>query len=68
MTEMMMRDVILETIRTEMRRDPNVMMLGEDIVGGMNMERGQVSHLSVSTPASLNCNRVARLPRSCCQS
>jgi acetoin:2,6-dichlorophenolindophenol oxidoreductase subunit beta len=35
-----MREAILETIRAEMRRDPNVMMLGEDLVGGMGTAGG----------------------------
>jgi len=37
---MMMREAILETIRAEMRRDPKVMMLGEDLVGGMGTAGG----------------------------
>ena len=40
MAQMMMREAILETIRAEMRRDPTVMMLGEDIVGGMGTAGG----------------------------
>jgi len=40
MAEMMLRDAIVETIRSEMRRDPTVMMLGEDIVGGMGTAGG----------------------------
>jgi pyruvate dehydrogenase E1 component beta subunit len=40
MAQMMMREAILETIRDEMRRDPKVMMLGEDIVGGMGTAGG----------------------------
>ncbi len=40
MTRMMIREAILETIRSEMRRDPTVMMLGEDIVGGMGTAGG----------------------------
>jgi acetoin:2,6-dichlorophenolindophenol oxidoreductase subunit beta len=40
MAQMMMREAILETIRAEMRRDPNVMMLGEDLVGGMGTAGG----------------------------
>lgn len=40
MAEMMIREAILETIREEMRRDPNVMMLGEDLVGGMGTPGG----------------------------
>lgn len=34
MATKMIRDVIVETIDAEMARDPNVIMLGEDIVGG----------------------------------
>jgi len=40
MAQMMMREAILETIRDEMRRDPKVMMLGEDLVGGMGTAGG----------------------------
>ncbi|MBU6207181.1 MAG: alpha-ketoacid dehydrogenase subunit beta, partial [Alphaproteobacteria bacterium] len=40
MAEMMMRDAILTTIRDEMRRDPNVVVLGEDLVGGMGTAGG----------------------------
>jgi len=40
MAQMMMREAILETIRDEMRRDPTVMMLGEDLVGGMGTAGG----------------------------
>jgi pyruvate/2-oxoglutarate/acetoin dehydrogenase E1 component len=40
MAQMMMREAILETIREEMRRDPTVMMLGEDLVGGMGTAGG----------------------------
>jgi pyruvate dehydrogenase E1 component beta subunit len=40
MAQMMMREAILETIRAEMRRDPAVMILGEDIVGGMGTAGG----------------------------
>lgn len=34
MTEKMIREAILETIDAEMARDPSLIMLGEDIVGG----------------------------------
>ena len=34
MAEKMIREAILETIDSEMARDPSVIMLGEDIVGG----------------------------------
>jgi pyruvate dehydrogenase E1 component beta subunit len=34
MSEKMIRDAILETIDAEMARDPSLIMLGEDIVGG----------------------------------
>jgi len=40
MAQMMIREAILETIREEMRRDPTIMMLGEDIVGGMGTAGG----------------------------
>ncbi|SFS09506.1 alpha-ketoacid dehydrogenase subunit beta [Sphingomonas jatrophae] len=40
MAQMMIREVIVDTIRSEMRRDPDVMMLGEDIVGGMGTAGG----------------------------
>ena len=40
MAQMMLRDVIVETIKNEMARDPSVIMLGEDIVGGMGTAGG----------------------------
>jgi pyruvate dehydrogenase E1 component beta subunit len=40
MAQMMLRDVIVETIRNEMVRDPSVIMLGEDLVGGMGTAGG----------------------------
>ena len=40
MTEMMIRGAIAQTIHDEMLRDSNVVMLGEDIVGGMGTEGG----------------------------
>jgi len=40
MAQKMMREAILDTIREEMRRDPTIMMLGEDIVGGMGTAGG----------------------------
>ena len=40
MTEMMIRGAIAQTIHDEMLRDPNVVMLGEDIVGGMGTAGG----------------------------
>ena len=40
MTEMMIRGAIAQTIYDEMLRDSNVVMLGEDIVGGMGTEGG----------------------------
>lgn len=40
MAEMMMREAILETIRSAMARDPNVVVLGEDLVGGMGTAGG----------------------------
>jgi hypothetical protein len=35
MTKMMYRDAVLSTIMEEMARDPDVVVLGEDVVGGM---------------------------------
>lgn len=40
MAEMMMREAILATIRAAMERDPSVVMLGEDLVGGMGTAGG----------------------------
>jgi len=40
MAEMMLRDAIVSTIAAEMERDPNVIMLGEDLVGGMGTAGG----------------------------
>lgn len=40
MATKMIREVIVETIDAEMARDPNVIMLGEDIVGGMGSAGG----------------------------
>ena len=40
MTEMMIRGAIAQTIYDEMLRDSNVVMLGEDIVGGMGTAGG----------------------------
>lgn len=40
MAQMMIREAIVETIRNEMRRDSNILMLGEDIVGGMGTAGG----------------------------
>lgn len=40
MAEMMLRDAILSTIASEMERDPNIIMLGEDLVGGMGTAGG----------------------------
>jgi acetoin:2,6-dichlorophenolindophenol oxidoreductase subunit beta len=37
---MMYRDAVLSTIAEEMARDPNVVVLGEDIVGGMGTPGG----------------------------
>ena len=40
MAEMMIREAIAKTIYDEMLRDENVVVLGEDIVGGMGTEGG----------------------------
>ena len=40
MAQMMYRDAVLTTIAEEMARDPNVVVLGEDIVGGMGTPGG----------------------------
>lgn len=40
MAEMMLREAILQTLFSEMERDENVVVLGEDIVGGMGTEGG----------------------------
>ncbi|MEG3124209.1 alpha-ketoacid dehydrogenase subunit beta [Sphingomonas sp. GB1N7] len=40
MADMMYRDAVLQTLFTEMERDPNVVVLGEDVVGGMGTAGG----------------------------
>ncbi|QZP07551.1 alpha-ketoacid dehydrogenase subunit beta [Caenibius sp. WL] len=40
MAQMMYREAVVSTIAEEMERDPNVVMLGEDIVGGMGTAGG----------------------------
>ena len=40
MAEMMLREALLNTLREEMTRDENVVVLGEDIVGGMGTAGG----------------------------
>lgn len=40
MAQMMYRDAVLQTLYAEMERDPNVVILGEDIVGGMGTAGG----------------------------
>ncbi|WP_340316004.1 alpha-ketoacid dehydrogenase subunit beta [Rhizorhabdus argentea] len=40
MAEMMYRDAVVTTIAEEMARDPNVVVLGEDVVGGMGTAGG----------------------------
>jgi acetoin:2,6-dichlorophenolindophenol oxidoreductase subunit beta len=40
MAKMMLREAILETIRAEMARNPAVVVLGEDVVGGMGTPGG----------------------------
>ena len=40
MAEMMYRDAVRETIREEMARDESVVVLGEDVVGGMGTAGG----------------------------
>jgi acetoin:2,6-dichlorophenolindophenol oxidoreductase subunit beta len=40
MAQMMYRDAVLSTIAEEMARDPNVVVLGEDVVGGMGTAGG----------------------------
>ena len=41
MAEMMLREAIVQTLREEMARDPNVVVLGEDVVGGAGTAGGQ---------------------------
>ena len=43
MAEMMLREAIARTLHDEMMRDENVVVLGEDIVGGMGTEGGPES-------------------------
>ena len=40
MAVMMYREAVLSTIAEEMARDPNVVVLGEDVVGGMGTAGG----------------------------
>ena len=40
MTKMMYREAVLQTITSEMERDSNVVVLGEDVVGGMGTAGG----------------------------
>ena len=40
MAELMLREAILQTLFSEMERDENVVVLGEDIVGGMGTDGG----------------------------
>ena len=40
MAQMMYRDAVLTTIAEEMARDPAVVVLGEDVVGGMGTPGG----------------------------
>ena len=40
MAKMMYRDAVVTTIAEEMARDPNVVVLGEDVVGGMGTPGG----------------------------
>ncbi len=40
MAEMTIREVINQTIHSEMERDPDILVLGEDIVGGMGTAGG----------------------------
>ena len=40
MAQMIYRDAVLTTIAEEMERDPNVVVLGEDVVGGMGTAGG----------------------------
>ena len=35
MSNKTIRDAINETLRQEMQRDPNVIIIGEDVVGGV---------------------------------
>ena len=41
MTELTIREAINQTLHAEMERDSNVIMLGEDIVGGAGTAGGQ---------------------------
>lgn len=40
MAKMMYRDAVVRTLAAEMERDPNVVVLGEDVVGGMGTAGG----------------------------
>ena len=40
MAQMMYRDAVLSTLAAEMERDPSVVVLGEDVVGGMGTAGG----------------------------
>ena len=46
MAEMMIREAIAKTLHDEMLRDENVVVLGEDIVGGMAVS---YTHLTLPT-------------------
>lgn len=41
MAQMMLREAIVQTLHDEMERDPNVVVLGEDVVGGAGTAGGQ---------------------------
>ena len=40
MAKMMYREAVVSTIAAEMERDPSVVVLGEDVVGGMGTAGG----------------------------
>ena len=67
MAQMMYRDAVLTTIAEEMARDPNVVVLGEDIVGGMGTPGGPeaiggIWATSTGLFAQFGANRVIDTP------
>ena len=67
MAEMMIREAVARTIWNEMERDENVVVLGEDIVGGMGTEGGPealggIWGTSVGLYDKFGANRVIDTP------
>ncbi len=67
MVKMMYREAILSTIVEEMTRDPNVVVLGEDIVGGMGTAGGPeaiggIWSTSIGLFGKFGANRVIDTP------